>query len=85
MVEVLPYVPIAAQLRIGISIFTYCDQVTFGITGDYDAAPDVEPMARAIEEGIAELASRYRPTKTRPTKTRATRTRTTANRRAVRP
>jgi len=85
MVEVLPYVPIAAQLRIGISIFTYCDQVTFGITGDYDAAPDVEPMARAIEEGIAELASRYRPTKTRPTKTRSTKTRATANRRAVRP
>jgi diacylglycerol O-acyltransferase len=65
VVEVLPYVPIAAQLRIGISIFTYCDQVTFGITGDYDAAPDVEQMARAIEDGIAELAKRHRPTKSR--------------------
>jgi diacylglycerol O-acyltransferase len=65
MVEVLPYVPIAAQLRIGISIFTYCDQVTFGITGDYDAAPDVERMARAIEDGIAALADQYRSAQSR--------------------
>jgi diacylglycerol O-acyltransferase len=65
LVEILPYVPIAARLRTGISIFTYCDQVTFGITGDYDTAKDVNELARAIEEGIADLAGAVRPTPSR--------------------
>jgi hypothetical protein len=34
LVEIISYVPIATTLRTGISIFTYCGQVTFGITGD---------------------------------------------------
>jgi WS/DGAT/MGAT family acyltransferase len=62
LVEILPYVPIATRLRTGVSIFTYCDQVTFGITGDYDTAADVAELARGIEAGIAELVAAHRPT-----------------------
>ena len=29
--------------------------LTFGITGDYDSAPDVGVLARGIENGVAEL------------------------------
>ena len=55
LVEIIPYVPIATTLRTGISIFTYCDNVTFGITGDYATTPDIEVLARGIENGISEL------------------------------
>ena len=56
VVELLPYVPIAVRLRIGIAILSYCDNVVFGLTGDYDTAPDLELLAEAIEKGIEELA-----------------------------
>ena len=55
LVEIIPYVPIATTLRTGVSIFTYCGQVTFGITGDFDANPDLDVLARGIEESLAEL------------------------------
>jgi WS/DGAT/MGAT family acyltransferase len=55
LVEIIPYVPIATTLRTGISIFSYCGNVTFGITGDYDTMPDIEEFACGIENGVAEL------------------------------
>jgi diacylglycerol O-acyltransferase / wax synthase len=55
LIEIIPYVPIATTLRTGISIFTYCGQVTFGITGDYATTPDIGVLAAAIEDGVAEL------------------------------
>ena len=39
LVEIIPYVPIATTLRTGVAIFTYCGQVTFGVTGDYATTP----------------------------------------------
>jgi diacylglycerol O-acyltransferase len=53
--EIIPYVPIASTVRIGISIFSYGDRVTFGVTGDYAANPDLRVLARGIEQGVAEL------------------------------
>jgi WS/DGAT/MGAT family acyltransferase len=55
MLEILPFVPIAVRLRTGIAILTYCDQVVFGITADYDSAPEVGLLATAIDQGLAEL------------------------------
>ena len=55
LVEIIPYVPIATTLRTGVSIFTYCDDVTFGVTGDYDTNPDLEVLAHGIEDGVSEL------------------------------
>jgi WS/DGAT/MGAT family acyltransferase len=55
LLEIIPYVPIATTLRTGVSIFTYCGQVTFGITGDYATTPDLDVLATGIEDGIAEL------------------------------
>lgn len=62
IVEIIPYVPIATTMRTGVSIFTYCDHVTFGITGDFAASPDLDVLARGIEDSLAELlkASRRR-------------------------
>jgi WS/DGAT C-terminal domain len=59
-VEIVPYVPIASTLRFGISIFSYCDQVTFGITGDRDTTGDIEVLARGIADSLAELVAAAR-------------------------
>jgi len=55
MVEAYPYVPIANQVRIGIAIFSYLGTLNFGITGDYDTAPDIDVLSRGIEAGVREL------------------------------
>jgi len=55
LVEIIPYVPIATTLRTGIAIFSYCGTVTFGITGDFAANPDLDVLARGIESGLSEL------------------------------
>ncbi len=55
MVAAYPYVPLAGQVRIGVAIFSYDGQVNFGITGDYDSAPDIDVLATGIEDGMAEL------------------------------
>jgi WS/DGAT/MGAT family acyltransferase len=55
LVEIIPYVPIATTLRTGVSILSYCGNLTFGITGDYDTTPDIDVMVHGIERGITDL------------------------------
>jgi diacylglycerol O-acyltransferase len=63
-VAMLPYVPIADRVRIGVAMFSYRDALTFGITGDYDTTPDLQLLADGIEasmdEMLAEADSRQR-------------------------
>jgi len=58
MVAAYPYVPLASQVRIGVAIFSYDGQVTFGITGDWDTTPDLDVLARGIDQGMAEMLRR---------------------------
>jgi len=58
MVEAYPYVPIANRVRIGVAIFSYLGTLNFGVTGDYDTAPDIDVLTRGIEAGIRELLAR---------------------------
>jgi hypothetical protein len=60
LVEIIPYVPIATTLRTGIAIFTYCGTVTFGITGDFAANPDLDVLVRGIEHDLSELLAAAR-------------------------
>lgn len=61
MLEVFPYVPLGIQMRIAVAIFSYDGDVSFGITGDYDAAPDIDVLADGSVAGIAELNDVGRP------------------------
>lgn len=56
-------VAIATTVRAGITIFTYCDDITFGIAGDYTSNPDLQILADGIENAMAELltAAKRRP------------------------
>jgi diacylglycerol O-acyltransferase len=55
MLEAFPYVPLAGRVRIGVAIFSYDGALNFGVTGDYDTAPDVGVICDGIEQGMAEL------------------------------
>jgi len=54
------------QIRIATAIFSYDGRLHFGVTGDYDTAPDIDLVCAGIERGIAELGGGDRPTQTRP-------------------
>ena len=58
--QMLPYVPIANRVRIGVAMFSYRDTLTFGITGDYDTAPDLQVLADGITSSMAELLAAAR-------------------------
>lgn len=53
--QLIPYVPIADRVRIGIAFFSYCDNLAFGITGDYSTVPDIQVLADGISASLAEL------------------------------
>jgi WS/DGAT/MGAT family acyltransferase len=54
-VAMLPYVPIADRVRIGVAMFSYRDTLTFGITADYDSTPDLHVLADGITHSMAVL------------------------------
>ncbi len=55
MLHYLPFVPLGQGVRVGVAILSYHGRLAFGITGDYDAAPDIDVLADAIEERVGEL------------------------------
>lgn len=78
MLEVIPYVPLAGHVRVGVAIFSYDGSLKFGVTGDYDTAPDIRVLCEGIEAGMDELlaASRRRdapPARSAPSRTGVTR------------
>ncbi|HUO38822.1 MAG TPA: wax ester/triacylglycerol synthase family O-acyltransferase [Mycobacterium sp.] len=57
VVRVLPIVPVALQVRVGIAILSYAGHLSFGITADYDTTPDVDKLAEGIESGLGRLVA----------------------------
>jgi WS/DGAT/MGAT family acyltransferase len=57
LLEVFPYVPLASNVRVGLAIYSYDGGLNFGITGDYDTAPDIGVVGQGIEAGLAELVA----------------------------
>jgi diacylglycerol O-acyltransferase / wax synthase len=57
MLECFPYVPLGGHLRIGVAIFSYDGGLTFGVTGDYDEAPDIDVLCQGIELSLHELVA----------------------------
>jgi diacylglycerol O-acyltransferase len=53
----LPYVPISHGVRVGTAILSYNGSLAFGVTGDFDTAPDVAVLADAIPVGVAQLVA----------------------------
>ena len=55
MLEYYPFVPITHGVRVSTGILSYNGHLQFGITGDYDAMPDLGILIHGIEDGINEL------------------------------
>jgi WS/DGAT/MGAT family acyltransferase len=55
LVELHPYVPIAANIRTSIGIMSYLDQLNFGINADFDGVPDIRTLRDGIRAGVDEL------------------------------
>ena len=53
--QMLPYVPIADRVCIGVAMFSYCGELTFGVTSDLDVT-DLDVLVEGIEEGWWSLA-----------------------------
>ena len=53
VVQLLPVPPIASQLRTVIGMLTCADELVFGISADYDAAPDIDSVVRLRRKPIA--------------------------------
>ena len=71
MLEAFPYVPLGGHVRVGVAIFSYNGALTFGVTGDYDTAEDLDVLCAGIEGALAELLERSRPRSARgPAKAR---------------
>ena len=61
MLHVYPYVPLGGQVRVGVAILSYLDQVSFGVTGDYDTAPDIGILCNGIEDEMSQLLKLSNP------------------------
>jgi len=55
MIEGYPMAPIGGRVRISVAIWSYCDHLYIGITGDRDTAPDIERLGQGINRGFAGL------------------------------
>jgi len=53
--RMLPYVPIADRVCIGVAMFSYCGELTFGVTSDLDVE-DLDVLVEGIEAGWWALA-----------------------------
>jgi diacylglycerol O-acyltransferase len=53
--RLLPIPPIALRLRTGVAVLSYANDLVFGITADYDAAADVDELAKGISMAVARL------------------------------
>lgn len=55
MVAVHPYVPLAGTVRVGIAMLSYRGTLSIGVTGDGDAARDIDVVTAGIERALREL------------------------------
>ncbi|OBA63092.1 diacylglycerol O-acyltransferase [Mycobacterium sp. 1100029.7] len=55
--RLLPIPPTASQLSSGVAVLSYGDELVFGITADYDAAPELQQVAAGIEREMARLTA----------------------------
>ncbi|MCE7885387.1 MAG: DUF1298 domain-containing protein [Actinobacteria bacterium ATB1] len=55
LIEAFPYVPLVDKTDVGVAVLSYDGQLNFGLTGDWDAVPDLGVLAEGIEKSLQEL------------------------------
>ena len=80
MLESYPFVPVVGSIRIVVAIFSYDGGLYFGVTGDYDGAPDVDQLTAGIERGMGDLLALVAPPPSSRTRSRTARAKAAADR-----
>jgi diacylglycerol O-acyltransferase / wax synthase len=57
MLDPFPMVPLAKNQALGIALMSYNGRINFGLVGDYDLMWDLDDLADAVRESLAELAT----------------------------
>lgn len=52
--EILPHVPLVGETNVGVACLSYNGALDFGLTGDWDAVPDLDMFAEGIEKTLAD-------------------------------
>jgi diacylglycerol O-acyltransferase / wax synthase len=81
MLRSYPFVPVVGSIRIVVAIFSYDGGLYFGVTGDYDGAPDIDVLTAGIGRGMEQLLALLAPVAKSPPR-RARRSRPKAAARA---
>jgi hypothetical protein len=55
MLASYPFVPVVGSIRVVVAIFSYDGGLYFGVTGDYDGAPDIDVLTDGIGQGMHDL------------------------------
>ena len=55
MEAVIPMVPLAKKQAVCFAIMSYNGGLNFGLTGDYDAMPDLDALAGDLDDAVTEL------------------------------
>ena len=55
MLQSYPFVPVVGSIRVVVAIFSYDGGLYFGVTGDYDGAPDIDVLTDGIARGMKDL------------------------------
>jgi hypothetical protein len=50
-----PIMPVAENMGLSIAVTSLAGTMAFGITADWDTLPDIEVLARGMDESILEL------------------------------
>jgi WS/DGAT/MGAT family acyltransferase len=66
MLEGYPYAPIAGQVRVSVAVWSYVDDLAFGITADRDTTPDLDRLVAGVERAFAALLDAAAVAATRP-------------------
>jgi diacylglycerol O-acyltransferase len=56
LLRIYPQVPLVTNTALGIAIMSYDGTINFGLLSDYDALADLDALAAALRDAIAELA-----------------------------
>jgi diacylglycerol O-acyltransferase len=57
LLRIYPQVPLVRNTALGIAIMSYDGTLDFGLVADFDALPDLDDLAIALRDAIAELAT----------------------------
>jgi diacylglycerol O-acyltransferase len=57
VLELVPYVPTAQEIRASAAMVSYAGRLTIGITGDAEALPDVDRLIVAVGREFSDLVA----------------------------